>query len=41
MIKISMAFLVQDWIVKDASCYLRNEHIKLSFSVIYFKGEEL
>ena len=39
MIKISMTYLVQNRVVKDASCYLRNEQLNLPFSLIYFKGE--
>ena len=29
MIKIIMTFFVQDWVVKDVPCYLRNEQLKL------------
>ena len=35
MIKISVTFSLQDWVVKDASCYLRNEQLNLPISVIY------
>ena len=30
---------VQNWVGKDASCYLRNDQLNPPFSVIYFKGE--
>ena len=31
-----------DWVVKDASCYLRNGQLPpFFFTVIYFKGEVL
>ena len=29
---------VQNWVGKDASCYLRNDQLNPPFSVIYFKG---
>ena len=40
MLKISLKFFVWDWVVKDASCYLKNQ-LNTAFSVIYFKGEVL
>ena len=37
MIKISMIFFVQDGVVKDASCYLRNEQLNMPSFCDLFK----
>ena len=32
---------MQNWVVKESSCYLRNEQLSSLISVIYFKDEVL
>ena len=39
MLKNKHICLVQNWVGKDASFYLRNEQLNSLMSVIYVKGE--
>ena len=32
---------MQNWVIKDISCYLRNDQLKSPISTIYFKSELL